>query len=117
MDKIELVKKQVIKAEWADKISQCRESGLTVSEWCRQNSINPKTYYYHLRKIRKEICEQIPVPVMTVPEGSHSVKVSVKDMIAEIPSLGQAWQTRKRYRNNAQNVSASELVQSLGRRH
>ena len=85
MDKIALVKKQVIEAEWADKISQCRESGLTVSEWCRQNSINPKTYYYHLRKIRKEICEQIPVPVMTVPEESHSVKVNISDMIAEIP--------------------------------
>ena len=48
MDKIALVKKQVIEAEWADKISQCRESGLTVSEWGRQNSINPKTYYYKL---------------------------------------------------------------------
>lgn len=85
MDKIALVKKQVIEAEWADKISQCRESGLTVSEWCRQNSINPKTYYYHLRKIRKKICEQIPVHVMTVAEESHSVNVNISDMIAEIP--------------------------------
>ncbi|MGN1100717.1 MAG: IS66 family insertion sequence element accessory protein TnpA [Huintestinicola sp.] len=85
MNEIALVKKQVIKAEWAERIRQCRESGLTVSEWCRQNSINPKTYYYHLRKIRKEICEQIPVPVMTVAEESHKVKVSIGDMIAEIP--------------------------------
>ena len=85
MNEIALVKKQDIEEEWADKISQCRESGLTVSEWCRQNSINPKTYYYHLRKIRKEICEQIPVHVMTVAEESHSVKVNIGDMIAEIP--------------------------------
>ena len=85
MNEIALVKKQVIKAEWAERIRQCRESGLTVSEWCRQNSINPKTYYYHLRKIRKEICEQIPVPVMTVPEESHKVKVSIGNMTAEIP--------------------------------
>lgn len=85
MDKIALVKNQVIEAEWADKISQCRESGLTVAEWCRQNNINVKTYYYHLRKIRKEICEQIPVPVMTVPEESHSVKVNLGNITAEIP--------------------------------
>lgn len=85
MDKITLVKKQVIEAEWADKISQCRESGLTVSEWCRQNSINPKTYYYHLRKIRKEICEQIPVPVMTVPEMNSLVKLKIDDITVEIP--------------------------------
>ena len=85
MNEVALVKKQVIEAEWADKISQCRESGLTVSEWCRQNSINPKTYYYHLRKIRKEICEQIPVPVMTVPEICPTVKVQISDITAEIP--------------------------------
>ena len=45
MNEIALVKKQVIEAEWTEKIRQCRESGLTVAEWCRQNSINPKTYY------------------------------------------------------------------------
>lgn len=85
MNEIALVKKQVIETEWAERVRRCRESGLTVSEWCRENGINLKTYYYHLRKIRKEICEQIPVPVMTVPEESHSVKISIGDMIAEIP--------------------------------
>ena len=84
MNEIALVKKQVIEAEWSEKVRRCRESGLTVAEWCRENGINLKTYYYHLRKIRKEICEQIPVPVMTVPEESHSVKISIGDMIAEI---------------------------------
>lgn len=67
MDEIALIREQVRSAEWTERIRQCRESGLTVTEWCRENSINPKTYYYHLRKLRKEICEQIPVPVMTVP--------------------------------------------------
>ena len=85
MDKIALVKKQVIETEWAERIRQCRESGLTVSEWCKENGINLKTYYYHLRKLRKEICEQIPVPVMTVPEERTSVKISIGDITAEIP--------------------------------
>ena len=74
MDEIAIVKKQAQKAEWTEKIRKCSESGLTVSEWCRENGINLKTYYYHLRKLRKEICEQIPVPVMTFPEECHSVK-------------------------------------------
>ena len=85
MNEIALVKKQVIEAEWSEKVRRCRESGLTVAEWCRENGINLKTYYYHLRKIRKEICEQIPVPVMTVPEESHNVKVNIGDITAEIP--------------------------------
>lgn len=54
MDEIAIVKKQVQKAEWTEKIRKCSESGLTVSEWCRENGINLKTYYYHLRKLRKE---------------------------------------------------------------
>ena len=85
MDEIAIVKKQVQQAEWAERMRKCRESGLTVTEWCQQNSINPKTYYYHLRKIRKEICEQIPVPVMTVPEECHSVKICIGEVTAEIP--------------------------------
>ena len=85
MDEIAIVKKQVQKAEWTERIRKCSESGLTVSEWCRENGINLKTYYYHLRKLRKEICEQIPVPVMTVPEECHSVKISIGEVTAEIP--------------------------------
>lgn len=92
MNEIALVKKQVIETEWAERIRQCRESGLTVSEWCRENGINLKTYYYHLRKLRKEICEQIPVPVMTVPEICPTVKVQIGDITAEI-SEGTSEQT------------------------
>ena len=94
MYEIALVKKQVIEDEWAERIRQCRESSLTVAEWCRENGINLKTYYYHLRKIRKEICEQIPVPVMTVPEMNSSVKVQIGDITAEIPEgIGEQMMT------------------------
>lgn len=43
MDEISIVKKQVQKAEWTERIRKCSESGLTVSEWCRENGINLKT--------------------------------------------------------------------------
>lgn len=85
MDEIAIVKKQVQKAEWTERIRKCSKSRLTVSEWCIENGVNSKTYYYHLRKLRKEICEQIPVPVMTVPEESHRVKISIGEVTAEIP--------------------------------
>ncbi len=84
MDQIATIKERVCREEWSERVRQCSESGLTVSEWCKQNSINPKTYYYHLRKIRKEICEQIPIPVMTTSEKCPTVKVSIADVVAEI---------------------------------
>lgn len=38
-------------AKWAEKVSQCRESGLNVREWCEENGVNISTYYKWQRKI------------------------------------------------------------------
>ena len=40
--------------EWEEQIRECKSSGLTAAEWCRQNNINVKTYYYHLRRVREK---------------------------------------------------------------
>ncbi len=69
MDQIAIVKERVRREEWAERVRLCSKSGLTVSEWCKQNNINPKTYYYHLRKFRREICEQIEhrlIPMISI---------------------------------------------------
>ncbi|WP_282195449.1 IS66 family insertion sequence element accessory protein TnpA [Thomasclavelia cocleata] len=31
--------------QWMQKIKECRESGLSVKTWCRQNSVCEQTYY------------------------------------------------------------------------
>lgn len=31
--------------EWAAQIQECRSSGLSVSEWCRQRGVTTTTYY------------------------------------------------------------------------
>lgn len=85
MNELAVIKAQVQKVEWTEKIRQCKESGLTVTAWCQQNSINPRAYYYHLKKIRNESSEQIAVPVMTVPEICPAVKIHIGDAVAEIP--------------------------------
>ena len=32
-------------AQWAEQISACRSSGLSVREWCSEHNINTQTYY------------------------------------------------------------------------
>lgn len=84
MDKITLVKKEVKAAEWAEKIEACRSSGKTVEQWCSENGINIKTYYYHLRMLREKVCDQIPIPIGQVSNRSkaavtvHSGELSVE---------------------------------------
>lgn len=40
--------------QWAEMIRQCNASGLTRKEWCRQNGISTKTFYYRQKQIRNE---------------------------------------------------------------
>lgn len=40
--------------EWRELVADCRRSGKTVLEWCRNNQIRPSKYYYWLRVIRNE---------------------------------------------------------------
>ncbi|MGN0594150.1 MAG: hypothetical protein ACI4I6_03250 [Hominimerdicola sp.] len=32
------------------------ESGLSVSQWCLENGVNQKTYYYRLNRVHKALC-------------------------------------------------------------
>lgn len=52
--------KQVKLQYWLDVIRQCRASGMTNQEWCEQNGVSLKSYYYWLAKIRKLALDDLP---------------------------------------------------------
>ena len=52
---IVLVKKKIRLQEWEHQIEEQKSSGLNVQDWCTQNGIKVKTYYYHLRRVREEV--------------------------------------------------------------
>ena len=54
---IRTVKRQLMLEEWEKQVVNCRSSGLTVQEWCRQNGVKDKTYYYRLRQVREKSLE------------------------------------------------------------
>jgi putative transposase len=37
---------------WVEKISQCHNSGMTVTAWCESQNINIKSYYYWQKRVR-----------------------------------------------------------------
>jgi putative transposase len=43
--------------QWRRIIRQCRESGLSNRNYCKQNGISEKTFYYWLRKLRSAAAE------------------------------------------------------------
>lgn len=74
------IKSKVKCDEWQEQVNSQITSGLTVKEWCRQNNVNAKTYYYHLRRVREKLCdeqEHLVVPV-NVPELTASSKIHIE---------------------------------------
>ena len=49
----------VRRSNWINIIRQCqdRPAGTTAKQWLVENDISEKSYYYWLRKIRREVCE------------------------------------------------------------
>ena len=92
MNEIGKVKKEVQLKKWAEMVQRRNESGLTVVQWCADNNINIKTYYYRLKKVREAMCSEIEthdiVPVTPQNEsGKHSeqIELSVGDVKISLP--------------------------------
>ena len=55
----DLTPKQRLKAEkWLAIIRDCINSDLSNEEWCEQNNVSIKSYYYYLAKLRKMAIER-----------------------------------------------------------
>ena len=81
------VRKEVQIQEWQKQIQAQQTSGLTVQQWCRENGINIKTYYYHLRKVRNQFIESAPSIVpLTIPETKSDIIIEKNDIKISLPS-------------------------------
>lgn len=59
-------------SQWLEIITQCqnRPEGTTAKQWMADNGINEKSYYYWLRKFRKQAYSQMNPPSTAVSDGS-----------------------------------------------
>lgn len=55
--------KQVKLQQWSEIFQMRKASGLTIAEYCRENSIQPSKYYYWLKRVRQAACDQLPAPI------------------------------------------------------
>ena len=55
---------------WIEKISQCHNSGMTVTAWCESQNINIKSYYYWQRKVRETASQSLPACQQSVEEAA-----------------------------------------------
>ena len=78
----------VRRSNWINIIRQCqdRPAGTTAKQWLVENDISEKSYYYWLRKIRREVCEQEGLQEDTNPSALSFVEIPVKTALDTTPA-------------------------------
>lgn len=64
MDQVTKDRRQLKREEWKSIISECRASGMTVKAWCKDHGIIEQTYYRNLKRLREEMLESLPAPII-----------------------------------------------------
>ena len=82
-------------AEWAVRISECRNSGQSVKTWCRENGIGEQTYYRWQRRLfeMSKAEQEVQFAEVTQPQvhtGNVAVTIRLAGMEADIHSGADA---------------------------
>ncbi|MBM7615156.1 IS66 family insertion sequence element accessory protein TnpA [Alkaliphilus hydrothermalis] len=77
------VNHQVRINEWRQIISECRSSGKTIRDWCKENSIKSSQYYYWLRVIRNESVALVQKELHAPPATFAAVEIREEDTTYE----------------------------------
>lgn len=76
MDRIEQAKREVRLNNWQRMYEEYLASGKTVLQWCADNNITPKTYYYRLRNLREEALKQEQHEIVKVRDSVEETKAT-----------------------------------------
>ena len=69
------VKQELRLREWSEQIERQQSSGLSVEQWCVENRINPKTYYYRLRRVREKcVAAQPSIVPIAIPDECGNIR-------------------------------------------
>ena len=93
MGRIESISLGIRHKAWREMYESYLSSGKTVIEWCAENGISKKTFYYRLRQIRKDVIETAEshdiVPITAVTEQKNitdsSIKIQGSGISIELP--------------------------------
>ena len=85
------LKHQAKMQEWGLEIQDCRSSGLSVREWCRQRGVTPTTYYRWEREVlsgirRKDGAERSGTAFVELPAPQMLRNVSERTATLNIGS-------------------------------
>ena len=81
------IKQDVRMNEWMSQIQAQKASGMTIQQWCEENGVNIKTYYYRLRKVREQCVDVAPaiVPLSVPSQQGSDIIIKKGDLQISLP--------------------------------
>ena len=77
------LKQEAKKQEWSMSIQECRGSGLSVSEWCRQRGVTTAPYYRWERELLTGVRRNGTPPLTAVTFAELPAPMQVSRNVAE----------------------------------
>lgn len=102
-------KARVPMAEQIKLINECRQSGMTDADWCRENDIAVSTFYNWVSRCRKAAVDQILPPNyghLEAPRPKQDV-VPIDIVPEHIPEQHAASQMQKPYLDNSHTIEVA----------
>ena len=79
--------------EWSQRVADCRNSGQSVSRWCAEHNINPKTYYNWQKKVFAAMVEQqhlqLEAPQESKPRFAELQPPAVQNNLVAAVRIGE----------------------------
>lgn len=103
----------VNKAQQLKFILECRSSGLTDYQWCKEHGIHPGTFYNWVSKLKKEGCQDIPDPISRVehiPNKQEIVKLNVCPVTETVGNLPLRMEQNACLHDKPTNDSVVEII-------
>lgn len=109
---------EVRSKNWADIISQCqsRPEGQTVKQWLIENNVPTKSYYYWLRKFRKQAYDSFqavkPLDVsVSKPQEVAFAEIPAEDDVPQRSAPAITIKTRKLMLEISSSIPAESIVE------
>ena len=90
---IDIFTQDIRKPKWTELLISCNDSGQSKVEWCKEQGINIKTFYYWLHKLRTETMQLSEiyaiVPVSKGPckeKSSDKIVIRANEISVELPA-------------------------------
>lgn len=75
------MKRAISQEQWKQRIVECRNSGVPVKEWCREQGISYSTYYRHEQALLKGAQDSSDIPISEqAPQALPVPFVDVSEM-------------------------------------